>query len=37
MLVSKLFPVATDFYNMKKKTMEVNGCRQLFAYQHYSV
>ncbi len=38
MLVSRQFPVAIDFHNMEeKKTMEVNGYRQLFAYQHYSV
>ncbi len=37
MLVSRRFPVAIDFHNMEKNTMEVNGYRQLFAYQHYSV
>ncbi len=37
MLVSRQFPVATDFHSMEKKKLEVNGYRQLFAYQHYSV
>ncbi len=37
MLVSRQFPVPIGFHNMEKKTMEVNGYRQLFAYQHYSV
>ncbi len=28
--------VAIDFYSMKKNnTMEVDGYRQLFGYQHY--
>ncbi len=33
MLVITQLTVAIDFHGMEKNTMEVNGYRQLFAYQ----
>ncbi len=34
MLVNTQFTVAIDFHSMEKNTMEVNGYRKLFGYQH---
>ncbi len=36
MLVTKELTVAIDFYSIEKNTMEVNGYRQMFGYQHSS-
>ncbi len=36
MLVTKQLTVATDFHSIFPHTMEVNGYRQLFGYQHSS-
>ncbi len=36
MLVTKQLTVALDFHCIEKNTMEDNGYRQLFGYQHSS-
>ncbi len=36
MLETKKLTVAIDFHSIEKNTMEVNGYRQLFGYQHSS-
>ncbi len=36
MPATRQLTVAIDFHSMDKNTIEVNGCRQLFAQQHSS-
>jgi len=36
MFLIKQLSVAIDFHSMEKNTMEINGYRQLFVYQHSS-